>query len=102
MSTQPKFTPGPWIVTRGGGSEPFSIEASTRTVALVKTCRNEGEHNATLIAAAPKMYAALDATAPLLLLAIVKAPDRQTADTFQATLNAVNAALAEARGEVSK
>lgn len=44
-----QHTPEPWVVGRGGGSEPFSIEAATRTVALVKTCRQEGEHNASRI-----------------------------------------------------
>ena len=53
-----KHTPGEWRVGRGAGGEPFSIESSTRTIALVKTCRDETEANAHLIAASPKLFEA--------------------------------------------
>lgn len=60
-TSKAKHTPGPWVVTRGGQSEPFSVEASTRTVALVKTCRDETDANARLIAASPDMDLLLEA-----------------------------------------
>jgi hypothetical protein len=53
-------TPGDWRVSRGAGGDPFSIEASTRTIAAIKTVRDESEANARLIAAAPDLLAALD------------------------------------------
>ena len=69
--TETKFTPGPWSVDRNvirGDADQFG-----RTVAIASTLNvawpygrratKEEPYNAHLIAAAPRMYAALDAMA---------------------------------------
>lgn len=87
-----KHTPGPWVVTRGGQSEPFSIEASTRTVALVKSCRNEADANARLIAAAPDLLAACEA---MLAHRFCFATQKEAESGFAQA----RAAIAKARGQ---
>lgn len=49
---------GPFRVGRGSGGEPFSIEAATRTIALVKTDCTHTEGNANLLAASSDLLSA--------------------------------------------
>ena len=60
--TKPKWTNGPWKVSRGAQNDPYSIEGPTRTVAHIKSSlepyRDSIEitiANARLIAQAPEM-----------------------------------------------
>jgi hypothetical protein len=54
-----KITNGPWEAIKGHQTEPFGIKAGTRTIALVKSCRDETEGNAELMAKAPELLKCL-------------------------------------------
>lgn len=75
MSAAPKFTPGPWTISRSRSGYPYQICALkqddsapgrvgtriTRWGAISLPSSAEGEANASLIAAAPELYEALRA-----------------------------------------
>ena len=108
MTTETKFTPGPWSVDRNvirGDADQFG-----RTVAIASTLNvawpygrratKEEPYNAHLIAAAPELYEALDQ-----LLAVKECCDETgyvDGEGFvdvEAVMDKARAALAKARGE---
>lgn len=102
MSTQPKFTPGPWVVNidKQGGAWTYDIRTAAphnpggtlgKHIATVNPqMQARGENNASLIAAAPDLYAACE-------MVLVSAEDG--GDMEDIDWNMLRAALAKARGE---
>lgn len=92
--SEPKFTPGPWFIndwpqantdiTIGGAGIPLIAKVPLRDVSI-----NGQKANAHLIAAAPELYAALDA--------IMEYPGNNLMAVD--ITNAAKAALRKARGE---
>ena len=96
----PAFTPGPWDnPSQSEAGRYITIKAANgRTVARVIWSRASDPHptdagDARLIAAAPDLYAALEAA-----LADLEESDRHY-KTFSPSVKRVRAALAKARGE---
>jgi hypothetical protein len=94
-----KFTAGKWVAdfTDPANIEVVRADAVFRETALVASIfrmGNEGKTNAHLIAAAPDLYAALEAVVADLY------PWMPHKDVGETAYNAAVAALAKARGEV--
>lgn len=92
MKHEARFTPGPWRVGRPGNIAcPCCVlDADGRRVALVSRGQQGRSANANLIAAAPDMYAALEAFAQDTIL---------RGKDHAAAVVAAHAALRKARGE---
>lgn len=90
-------TPGPWIVQR----QPHAVVAKFADVLICtmakNTRRNEGRHNADLIAAAPELLAALREAADL-RAALCRGSEGGDPTTWDAPLNRWLAAIARAEG----
>lgn len=110
MTTEPKWTPGPWKVRKSGwrlGNAPYYDIVTDEAACEAAWLADCGErplavHDAHLIAAAPQLYAALQRAMRELdcaadQLARVGHPGH--ADDIRITLDACNGALTKARGE---
>lgn len=91
-----KFTPGPWKVAEGGtrivaGQFTFFLGAK------IGAYPEEWQADARLIAAAPRLYEALEKALPYLRSHMALTPDDGPGDRI--ALDFAEAALAEARGE---
>lgn len=114
MSDKPQFTPGPWLAEmerrpNGGPIEfflgperaekPGEIWETIIEGTLWKTYGGDEAADAHLIAAAPDMYAALEALVPLLAKDVRgSGPEMMK---YAIALEAMYAALAKARGETN-
>jgi len=108
-TSEARHTPGPWTI------DGHSRQGETRIVAPFKpTCTYQvalvspdvpddatRDANARLIAAAPDLLAAAEAALPLLLLAAIKAPDRECAKRYSETCGVLTAAIKAAKGGVA-
>ena len=114
MSTETKFTPGPWevwsddeVYAESGGEKLVVVPDSTcgRDVyGADMVSRNESKHNAHLIAAAPELYEALIVArdyvqAELEMRKRSLAGHPQKWEVEERDLALINAALDKARGE---
>ncbi len=94
-----KFTPGPWTAT-GDKIHQASLDASViagRIAHVDRGCHRQDMANAHLIAAAPDLFAALDAICGD--LANFTGAPSDYADWINPRFRAGRAALAKARGE---
>ena len=99
-----KHTPGPWAVSRGAQSYPYSIESGSKTIAFIKNIKHirvdtfaikETEANARLIAAAPELLEVCKLAAELVKTARRHFPkSMHNSDKFQ--LENINAAMGKA------
>lgn len=102
MADKTKWTPGPWCVARDGNAQANVYGADGFWVALlphqcITSIEEQQEHHAALIAAAPDLYEALEDARRYVSGAYECAfPDEQENERV---LDAVDAALAKARGE---
>jgi hypothetical protein len=96
-----KHTKGPWQIIPYPDGHSFIREgvAPERFVANVSTSNDEGKANARLIAAAPDMLEALT-KARAFIEAELDARGPDVAGVALASLNAVDAAIAKATGEI--
>ena len=103
MSSEAKFTPGPWRIRSGRSGVKSDISCEDRPDTLATTAfhgwtTNELEANARLIAAAPEMFEALKITMDSVA---ILATGRCPADLVQeriALLEQARAAIAKAKG----
>lgn len=127
-TSEPGHTPGPWyaysIILDGvhagyrygiANARPCGItededgcrqvdfpdwNAGSRIIA--KTMDSDtARDDARLIASAPALLAAAEAALPLLLLAAIKAPDRECAKRYSETCGVLTAAIKAAKGGVA-
>jgi hypothetical protein len=110
-----KFTPGPWVALKGCGwcvSRPDAIKRREAALVVGMTpCTSligsgtfpdndmESQANAHLIAAAPELYAALEAASDTLDACGRDTIGTPTCDFFRMQVDECNAVLAKARGE---
>lgn len=98
MSTETKFTPGPW---HDGGEHGWSSAVFDANGLPIAFCSVPGQGsrkaNARLIAAAPELYEALDTLSLVVGLTAFKHEGQRA--PLQEAVDAARAALAKARGE---
>lgn len=95
MSSETKFTPGPWAIEEDDGY--FDIMAPCRSWLVVGSEGIDCIHNANLIASAPKLYEALAAAREYIMS---EAAQRNYDPPVPSELvAAMDTALASARGE---
>lgn len=96
--TDTKFTPGPWRAwqPRGDESVPVRTDGLGITIAYVhQGAITNARANASLIAASPEMFEALDHAEAVMSIVL---PRSHTAEYIEC-LDKIRAALAKARGE---
>lgn len=100
--TETKFTPGPWFISRKFVVGPRDQEDGQSYGMIVGVADVYGENrsaDANLIAAAPELYAALEAIGAPDETDLVSVPDSVIRGLLYATINIAKDALAKARGE---
>jgi hypothetical protein len=95
MTTQTRFTPGPWALW--GAADPSQIIASADGFVAQTVGRNDAA-NAALIAAAPRLYAALERFERFAEGRIAELGE--LSEEMQSVLDEARVALKQARGEV--
>ena len=101
-----KFTPGPWNRSQYGYQ--VLTRDSENSICELKGAKNMAEQiaNASIIAAAPDMYEALEKANSFISngikLGYIKMPDLECEDTAWETPEIICKALTKARGEISE
>jgi hypothetical protein len=96
MSTT-KHTPGPWKFRRAGAKIHAGITGDGRCLAIIENAISDSDGE--LLAAAPEMLFALEASIPALEYVRKQFPHHAADDSLD-VLKIVQAAIAKAKGEV--
>ncbi|MBX3047003.1 MAG: hypothetical protein KF698_08415 [Anaerolineales bacterium] len=89
--SKPKFSPGPWHINTASGVQIFPATGASVCELNILEAKEENLANAALIAAAPELYAALDA--------LVNPEEGISVKGVNQRFEEAKAILAKARGE---
>jgi len=96
--SEAKFTPGPWKAVWDDELQRHVVDANRDGVCDCCPINNEDMENARLIASAPDLYAALQASTELLQQLDKYTQSYELAQRMPAVIGAATAALAKAKG----